>query len=94
MEEVTKAKVMDEAIKCNRGIMVPQDWFTQGLSINERLADAAEKAVQCLDDALWCCSKIKEIEAASAEFRFKQNSSYWPEYSSAPALNMLDIFKK
>ena len=54
--------------------MVSQDWFTQAVvDINS-----------CLDDALWCLEQIKQIEAAEALFKFKRNSSYWPEYCLTP----------
>ncbi len=90
-EDVTKDNVLDYIIKCaaeldalddrgDRGILVSQPWFTQ--------------VMREMDAIIWCNEQIAAMSAAAAALKFKRNSSYWPEYSTAPALNMLDIFKK
>lgn len=53
-------------------------------SSNIALAFAAKKVQEALDSALWCLARIKAFEDAEALYKFKLNSSYWPERCHCP----------
>ncbi len=53
-------------------------------STDERITEAFNKAQEALDAALWCCEQMAAMSAAVAAFKFKKNSSYWPEYCQCP----------